>query len=172
MQVGSGVGLALSPRCSTELNETVLTSELVVTLLVALRTIHSSGIVHCDVRRRNVLLCDGKIVICDFGAAVAVGTLCRYGGTKETASDAVLQSWLNDSDIVASCTHDLVSVVRMCFLLLHARRDAKRKSISTLGGLLEFWKEMRVEYVWFAEWEAAADEAIEWAESSAGRCHF
>lgn len=45
-------------------------AQIAIPLLDALQTIHSVGIVHCDVKPANVYLCDdGRVVLTDFGIA-------------------------------------------------------------------------------------------------------
>jgi len=42
-------------------------------LLAALRAVHAAGVVHCDVKPGNLLVDDGRLVLVDFGIAVAGG---------------------------------------------------------------------------------------------------
>jgi serine/threonine protein kinase len=42
-------------------------------LLAALRAVHAAGVVHCDVKPANLLVDDGRLVLVDFGIAVAGG---------------------------------------------------------------------------------------------------
>ncbi len=153
---GSSEGLVLAPRCESEIEPHLVTIDVVVGLLRALERVHSKGFVHRDVRRRNVLLHAGIVVLGDFGSAVKLGVASRVGGTLETASDDVLRSWMDARERIFTAQDDIVSAVRTIFFLRHDACYRKFRTREGCASQLLFWTEMRTTYRWYAKWEAAA----------------
>ena len=89
-------------------------------LLVTLRLVHAAGYVHRDVRWPNIMRrrdSTRRIVLCDLGYAVRVGTSAYVSGTLRCASPAVLRAACSGQQHVYSALDDVHSWARTCYLL-------------------------------------------------------
>ena len=79
---------------------------------------HESGIVHCDVRRGNVLRFEGNPVVIDWGFVFDSGTQEEYCGTVTTASNSILQTLklIGTERISRLSIHDAISLLKQIAL--------------------------------------------------------
>ncbi|CAG8645549.1 16081_t:CDS:2 [Funneliformis caledonium] len=91
-------------------------------LVKTIKRVHDSGILHRDLRKCNLLrdANSGSVVICDWGYSVFINESNYFAGGLEIATDDILQNLIEgENEFIYECQFDLISFVRMFYLMLH-----------------------------------------------------
>ncbi|GES73980.1 serine/threonine-protein kinase HT1-like [Rhizophagus clarus] len=133
-------------------------------IITTLQKVHSSGIIHRDLRKFNFLRnlddLSENILIVDWGYSTNNSDSTTFAGVLECMPDHILQSLINGEEIVYVPQVDLVCFVRSFYLMLHRPtldrvpfdKDDNIKERAHI--LLNFWKDSKQSDVWNNIYEA------------------
>ncbi|GES88852.1 kinase-like domain-containing protein [Rhizophagus clarus] len=132
-------------------------------IITTLQKVHSSGIIHRDLRKfnflRNLDNLSENILIVDWGYSTNDSDSTTFAGALECMPDHILKSLINGEEIVYGPQVDLVCFVRSFYLMLHRPLDRvpfdKDDNIKERAHiLLNFWKDSKQSDVWNNIYEA------------------
>ncbi|CAG8515993.1 2066_t:CDS:2 [Diversispora eburnea] len=121
-------------------------------IIETLRTVHSRGIVHMDLRADNLIRDnDEKIVIIDWGYSVRKNEIGEFAGALRCMPDNILESLVYGKQIKYLPSIDLICFVRSLYLMLHRpvmRVDGIHGFRSKAQYVLAFWSSNGKSYLW------------------------
>jgi thiamine kinase-like enzyme len=126
-------------------------------IINTLKEVHSLHYVHRDLRKYNLIRDQcGNIIIIDWGYSIKLegNNDFTFAGALECMPDSVLQSIVNEDNIVYGPEVDLICLVRSFYLMLHRPPldrfvfDKDDNIMSRAQLMLKFWKDCRCSDVW------------------------
>ncbi|CAB4435268.1 unnamed protein product [Rhizophagus irregularis] len=143
----STTAIQLRPRAIQSFKESREPISRLAEIVDKLRICHQFKLVHCDVRLTNILVCNDKLILADFGCALHEGKY--WNGCGPTLPFRSLRL-MEAKEQTIKCQDDLFTLTQSIYIHLNEEKviEADINSPNKVDEAIKFWRKVFEEGIW------------------------